>query len=66
MTETISAVEAARMLGIHRATVVDLVKKGELRGHKKTLTRTSAFVVERESVLDFDRRRRALTSAQAN
>lgn len=64
MTETISPVEAAPMLGIHRATVVDLVKKGELRGHKKTLTRTSAFVVERESVVEFDRRRREQTGAQ--
>lgn len=59
MSGTITVVEAAQMLGIHRATVLDLVKKGELRGHKKTLTRTSAFVVDRDSVLEFDRRRRA-------
>jgi excisionase family DNA binding protein len=58
VTETITAVEAARMLGIHRATVVDLLRKGELKGHKKTLTRTSAYVVDRERVLDYDRRRR--------
>jgi hypothetical protein len=51
-------------IGIHRETAVDLVKKGELRGHKKTLTRTSALLVERDSVLDFDLWRRTQTGAQ--
>jgi excisionase family DNA binding protein len=66
MAETISALEAARMLGIRRATVVDLVKKGELRGYKKTIARTSPFVVDRESVLDYDRRRREQTTVPAH
>ena len=52
------------MLGIHRATVVHLVKKGELRGYKKTIAHT--FVVDRESVLDFDRRRREQTTSPAH
>jgi len=61
LAETITIVEAAQMLGIHRDTVRELVRKGELKGHKKTLTKTSPFVVDRESVLDFDRRRRSQT-----
>jgi len=59
LPETITIVEAAQMLGVHRATVVELVKKGDLKGYKKTLARTAPFVVDRESVLDFDRRRRS-------
>ena len=58
MPETITIVEAAQMPGIHRSTVVDLVRKGDLKGYKKTFARTSPFVVDRDSVLDFDRRRR--------
>lgn len=58
MSDNISMVEAAQMLGIHRATVVDLAKKGELRGYEKTIARTSPFVIDRDSVLEFDRRRR--------
>jgi ribosomal protein L19E len=46
------------MLGLTREAVRQLVKKGEIKAHKKTLTRTSPFVVDRESVLDYDRRRR--------
>jgi hypothetical protein len=52
------------MLGIHRVTVVDLVKKGDVRGYKKTIAHT--FVVDRESVLDYDRRRREQTTTPAH
>lgn len=58
-SQTISIVEAAQLLEINRDTVRRLVKKGELRGYKKTIARTSPFVIDRESVLDYDRRRRA-------
>lgn len=58
MEETVSVVEAAEILDLNRETVRLLVKHGELKAHKKGLGRTSAFVIERESVLDFDRRRR--------
>lgn len=61
MTQTVSIVEAAQLLGLNRDTVRELVKKGEIRGYKKTITRTSPFVVDRESVLDYDRRRRDLS-----
>jgi len=61
LPETITIVQAAQMLGLHRATVVELVKQGELKGYKKTFARTSPFVVDRDSVLDFDRRRRSQT-----
>jgi hypothetical protein len=53
------------MLGVTRETVRLLVKRGDLKAHKKTLARTSAFVVDRESVLDFDRRRREQAQASA-
>lgn len=61
LSENVSIVEAAQMLGINRDTVRKLVKKGELRGYKKTVARTSPFVVDRDSVLDYDRRRRELS-----
>jgi transposase len=66
VTQTISIVEAAALLGVHRDTVRELVKKGELRGYKKTIARTSPFVVDRQSVLDYDRRRRELTTGPAH
>jgi excisionase family DNA binding protein len=59
-----SLAQAAEMLGINRETVRLLVKKGEIRAHKKTLGRTSAFIVDQDSVLDFDSRRRAQIGAQ--
>ena len=59
MSQTLSLIQAAEMLGATRETVLDLVKKGEIAGFKKTLARTSAFLVDRDSVLEFDRRRRA-------
>ena len=45
------------MLGVTKETVRLWVKKGEIAAHKKTLGRTSPFVIDRDSVLDFDRRR---------
>lgn len=59
LSPNISIVEAAQMLDMHRDTVRELVRKGELKGFKKTPARTSPFVVDRDSVLEFDRRRRA-------
>ena len=61
MADTVSLVQAAEMLGVTKETVRLWVKRGEIAAHKKTLGRTSAFVVDRESVLDFDRRRRNQT-----
>ena len=61
MSQTISIIEAAQLLGLNRDTVRELVKKGQIRGYKKTIGRTSPFVVDRENVLDFDRRRRDLS-----
>jgi len=64
LPETITIVEATQMLGMHRDTVRELLKKGELKGFKKAFAPTSPFVVDRDSalgsdsVLDFDRRRR--------
>ncbi len=65
MTATVSLAQAAQMLGLNRETVRLLVKKGEISAFKKTFGRTSAFIVDQDSVLDFDRRRRAHTGAQA-
>jgi len=61
VADTVSLVQAAEMLGVTKETVRLWVKRGEIAAHKKTLGRTSAFVVDRESVLDFDRRRRSQT-----
>ncbi len=62
MSQNISIVEAAQLLGLNRDTVRELVKKGEIRGYKKTIARTSPFVIDRDSVLDYDRRRREQTT----
>lgn len=62
MSRMISTVEAAGMLGLNRDTVRELVKKGELKGYKKTIARTSPFVIDKDSVLDYDRRRRELST----
>jgi len=59
VADTVSLVQAAEMLGVTKETVRLWVRRGEIAAHKKTLGRTSAFVVDRESVLDFDRRRRS-------
>jgi len=61
VADTVSLVQAAEMLGVTKETVRLWVRRGEIAAHKKTLGRTSAFVVDRESVLDFDRRRRSQT-----
>jgi len=61
VADTVSLVKAAEMLGVTKETVRLWVRRGEIAAHKKTLGRTSAFVVDRESVLDFDRRRRSQT-----
>ena len=66
LADSITIAQAAQMLGIHRDTVLVLLRKGELKGHKKTLTRTSPFVVDRDSVLDFDRRRREASQPPAH
>lgn len=58
MAEYLSVVEAARRLGIKRETVRTLIEDGTLRGHKKTLRRTSAFMIELASVEAFDAQRR--------
>ncbi len=50
-----------RILKIHREIVRDLLRKGELKRYKRTFARTLPFVVARDSVLDFDRRRRSQT-----
>lgn len=63
MPETITIVEAAQMLGIHRSTVVELVRKGDLRGYKKTLARTAPFVVDRRRRSQFVRPPAAETPA---
>jgi transposase len=58
VSQTMTIVEAAEKLGINRETVRVLIQKGELKGHKKTLARNSPFVIDADSVLEFDRRRR--------
>jgi hypothetical protein len=58
VSETMSIVQAAEKLGVTRETVRSLILKGQLKGYKKTLARNSAFVLEADSVTDFDRRRR--------
>jgi hypothetical protein len=65
LSDNISIFEAARLLEMHRDTVRELVKKGELKGYKKTFAKTSPFLVDRASVLDFDRRRREQTISRS-
>ena len=59
MADTVSLVQAAEMLGVTKETVRLWVKRGEISAYKKSLGRTAAFVVDRDSILDFDRRRRS-------
>ena len=61
--EYISSSEAAAFLHVTRKTVNQLVQRGEITGHKKTLTLRSPYLIEKASVLDYDRRRRAQSGA---
>ena len=62
LSQNISIVEAAQLLGLNRDTVRELVKKGQIKGYKKTIGRTSPFVIDKDTVLDYDRRRREQTT----
>jgi hypothetical protein len=57
LSDTVSIVKVAHMLGLNRDTVRELAKKGELKGYKKMIAHTSPFVNDRISVPDYDRRR---------
>ncbi len=63
--ETVTAKEAAALLGVNTRTVHRLLKAGELQGHKKTLAINSSFVIARASLDAFIARRDAAGSAQS-
>lgn len=46
----ISTIEAARRLGISRATMVRLIQAGEIEAEKKTIGATSAYLVSVQSI----------------
>jgi len=61
--ERMTTRQAAAYLQVSRDTVHRLIQSGQLRARKKTLALTSAYMVERDSVLEFERRRHEQTGA---
>jgi hypothetical protein len=54
-----TASEAAAYLSVTRQTISRLIRAGQLTAHKKTLAPNSPYVLERASVVAYDKRRRA-------
>lgn len=42
--------QAAEILQLHPVTIVRMIRRGELQGHKKTRAKNSPYLVETESV----------------
>jgi excisionase family DNA binding protein len=57
--QTVSVIEAAKLLSVSRDTVHRLIKAGQIKAHKKTLAPRSAFQIDRTSIEAYDQRRRA-------
>lgn len=57
MSETVSAKEAAAMLGVHPNTILNWVRNGTLRGFKKGLAISSETRIYLRSIHEFDRKR---------
>jgi excisionase family DNA binding protein len=49
----ITTVEAAGMLGVSRATVSRMIRRGEIEGYKLTGAQNSPYRVYRQSILEF-------------
>lgn len=55
--DSMTANEAARILGVSPATIARMVRRGELRGHKLSLARNSPLRIYRASVEELLSRR---------
>ncbi len=63
MHEThISTIEAAKRLGVSRATMVRLIQAGEIAAEKKTVGPNSAYLVSVESVEAYRTKRQQQTT----
>ncbi len=61
----ISTIEAARQLGISRATMVRLIQAGEIEAEKKTVGATSAYLVSVASVNAYRTKRQQQDTSRA-
>lgn len=55
--ETVSVDEAAAEIGVVRETVIRMLRRGELRGYKKTFGLTAPYRVYKSSLTEFLRKR---------
>ena len=56
---TVSVLEAAKLLGVGKDTVHQLIKAKRITAHRKTHAPQSPFMIDRASVEAYDRARRA-------
>lgn len=63
-TEPMTIQQVAAYLHVSIYTVHRLVKSGQLKAHKKTLGRTSAYLVDPASVAAFDLQRHEQTGTR--
>ena len=55
--ETVPTHEAAQILGVGTPTVIRMIHRGDLQGHKKTPAKRSAFRVYVDSIEEVKRQR---------
>lgn len=54
--DTISAEEAAKMVGVHKTTLIDYITRGWIEAYKVSPAETSPYRISRASVVEFIRK----------